>query len=690
MSDAPAPASVTDPALFRTLFATAPDAMVVVNQNGVIVLANPQAAHLFGYVDGDLVGQHVEMLLPAAVREAHVAHRDRYMAQPRVRPMGAGYELTGLRADGSHFPVEVGLSPVGNDGQTLFAASVRDISETQRARQALIRARYDACVAQISRHLLATAHYEQVVAGLPELVAETLDITAVAIVVADEVRAGQQERASVGLSGILLDTLLGNEDLQALVSELMSREPEIGETRLIDRFYAACPEFVDSHFADVALAPLSDRQAPMGFLAAFARERGHFDRDQRHFLQSVTNMLAAAIQRGRSEEALVHAQRLEALGQLTGGIAHDFNNLLTVISGNLQLLETELVAHPDTLETIGRASRAVDRGAALTSKLLAFSRRQHLIPREIRVDRLLSDLHGMLTHTLGERITIDIEYPDHEAVVYADPGELEAALLNLALNARDAMPRGGVLSIGAWLRQVDADELVNAETSTPGAYVVFSVVDSGSGMSPEVLARAFEPFFTTKDSGKGSGLGLSRVYGFARQSGGQLRIGSQLGYGTHADLYLPAVQAAHAEPQHAPVSSEPSRGRGIVLVVEDEVEVRRIAVAFLESLGYDTLEAGDSASALTLLTQHPEIDVLFSDIVLGNEMTGFELALHARSQRPSLPLLFTSGYEQVSDDVDTGSLGAFEILRKPYRRDQLAEAMQRALERAHVRAGRGE
>jgi signal transduction histidine kinase/CheY-like chemotaxis protein len=414
----------------------------------------------------------------------------------------------------------------------------------------------------------------------------------------------------------------------------------------------------------------------MGFLLALARERGRFDRDARHFLQAVANMLAAAIQRGRSEEQLAHAQRLDALGQLTGGIAHDFNNLLTVISGNLQLLEAESVADPVARETIESAARAVERGAALTRKLLAFSRRQYLIPRAVRPAQLLGELGGMLGRTLGERIAVSIECPPDVPAVYADPGELEAALINLALNARDAMPRGGRLAIAAQARQLGSEE---AGALAAGTYVVVRVADTGMGMAPEVLARALEPFFTTKDTGKGSGLGLSMVYGFVRQSGGHLEIESQLGYGTRIDLYLP-VAATETIGAPAPPAA-PDRGHGGILVVEDEDEVRRVVVAFLHSLGYATFAARDAGEALDLLAGHPQIDLLFSDIVLGDGMTGFELAAEARARRPGLPVLFTSGYEYASMEIDTRAFGAFELLRKPYRREQLADALRAVLER---------
>jgi PAS domain S-box-containing protein len=661
-----------DASLFRSLFETAPDAMVVVDMHGVIVLANAHAERLFGYAVGGLPGLQVEALLPSAVRQAHIAHRTHYMSSPRVRPMGAGYELTGVRVDGQSFPVEIGLSPVASSFGTLYAASIRDISETQRARQALERARFDAVVAQISRHLLEATHDEQAIGEIPKLLAATLAIPAAAIMVIDPHGVSLRVQASTGLPAHALANVPGNVALQAIAGSATIETDHRGNA--IDGLRNACPALAGD-FTDAAMMSLPDRHGPMGLLLALSHDHSSFDGDRVRFLQSVANILAAAIQRGRSEEQLAHAQRLDALGQLTGGIAHDFNNLLTVISGNLQLLETDAPEDPATRETLESASRAVERGAALTRKLLAFSRRQHLLPRAVRTVQLLADLSDMLGRTLGERISVIAECANDIPAVYADPGELEAALLNLALNARDAMPRGGRLSITARQQHVTRPD-TDAKLA-PGTYVMFAVTDTGDGMRPEILARVLEPFFTTKGAGKGSGLGLSMVYGFVKQSGGHLNIDSQVGRGTRVELYLPVAPAASNEEPSVPLSR---KGHETVLVVEDEAEVRRIAMSFLRNLGYTPLEAGDTETALQLLSSHG-VDLLFTDIVLGGDMTGFELAAKAREQYPHLPVLFTSGYEYASLGIEPHAFGAFELLRKPYRREQLGGAIRRVLDR---------
>jgi nitrogen-specific signal transduction histidine kinase/CheY-like chemotaxis protein len=391
----------------------------------------------------------------------------------------------------------------------------------------------------------------------------------------------------------------------------------------------------------------------------------------------VAHLLAATMQRFRTEEQLAHAQRLDAVGQLTGGVAHDFNNMLTVISGNLQLLEPDLADRPQSQEILGSALRAVGRGAELTRKLLAFARRQRLNPQSIDPRKLLNELCPILARTLGEPIKVSVDCESESPNVFVDPGELDTAILNLALNARDAMPRGGTLYLAERVQVI-----ANAESTAdlaPGSYVVITVRDTGFGMPPDVLARAFEPFFTTKESGRGSGLGLSMVYGFVKQSGGHLVADSRLGYGTRIDLYLPAARLKEpAQDAASPAST--SGGKETVLVVEDEAEVRSIAVAFLNSLGYSTCEASDGEQGLRLLQDRSDVRLLFTDVILGSGMDGHELARAAQRARPDLRVLLTSGYEHPAAGSDAGGAKPLPLLRKPYRREQLAAAVRASLD----------
>jgi len=346
-----------------------------------------------------------------------------------------------------------------------------------------------------------------------------------------------------------------------------------------------------------------------------------------------------------------------------------------VISGNLQLLELEIGDRPASQEILASALRAVGRGAGLTRKLLAFAGRQRLNPQAIDPRRLLNELAPILDRTLGETITVEVDCAGNLPSVFVDPGELDTAILNLALNARDAMPRGGTLQLSVRERNVAASE--STPEIAPGSYVVITVSDTGVGMAPEVLARAFEPFFTTKEIGRGSGLGLSMVYGFVKQSGGHLAADSRLGYGTRIELLLPAVGSIQQADVPARTTSR-SSGTETVLVVEDEPEVRAVALAFLRSLGYATLEAAEGERALEVLREHPEISLLFSDVILGSGMNGNELARAAQRLRPNLATLLTSGYE-----YPEAQLGApatkLPLLRKPYQREELALAVRSAI-----------
>jgi PAS domain S-box-containing protein len=663
-------------ATLRAWFDVAPDAMVAVDDAGTIVLANTQAERLFGYAPGGLAGLPIEALVPVSFRTGHQQHRRAYTARPRMRPMGTDYELQGARRDGQVFPVEIGLSPVDTGERALTIASIRDISKTRRALQAQERTRRDAFAVRIGRLALDSPDYQQAISGIPELVRSALDADAVVIFSTEWHRRNLQSRAVTGLHAAAADTLA------TVLSEGVALRHALatGELAAITREQLRAEEYApirsalaDLGFRDVAMVPMFGRYEPLGLLAALSSSERGLDHDTINFLRSVANLLAAAVQRSRAEEQLAHAQRLEAIGQLTGGVAHDFNNLLTVVSGNLQLLEIELDGQPQTHELIGAAQRGVARGADLTRKLLAFARRQQLHPVSIPTAPLLNDLARILRRVLGGTISIEVDCPTDIADLYADPAELETALINLALNSRDAMPRGGRVTVAASEAVVEGGAELNA-----GRYIVLTVGDTGTGMPPDVQAHALEPFFTTKGAGKGSGLGLSMVHGFVKQSGGRMRIDSRLGYGTRIELWLPVSAAASGRA----TTPAPPRGgtseRTTVLAVEDEPEVLAIAVAFLRSLGYGVLSASNAKDALDLLATHPDIGLLFSDVVLGRGMNGIALAAEVRRSHPALPVLLTSGYPHSSKE-QPDDIGNFALLRKPYRREELGEAIGRVL-----------
>jgi PAS domain S-box-containing protein len=383
----------------------------------------------------------------------------------------------------------------------------------------------------------------------------------------------------------------------------------------------------------------------------------------------------------RLSSQLAQAQKMQAIGHLTGGVAHDFNNLLTVIGGGLEMMRLE--SHADAnMRSYGQlALDACYRAAALTQRLLAFSRQQPLRPRATDIEQLVRDMEGLLRRSLGETILIEVVCAADLWLCEVDPAQLESALLNLSINARDAMPNGGHLTIEACNLSLDASAIPSTEELTPGDYVRVSVSDDGTGIAPEILSQVFEPFFTTKAVGKGSGLGLSMVYGFVKQSRGQIKIYSERGHGTTVRLLLPRSRRVTAA-QPAPPAVQPiPRGRQeLVLVVEDDASVRLLAVELLQQLGYRVLAAPEAGSAIRLLSDTPAVSLLLADMVLPGGTNGAELARQVRRLRPGLPVLFMSGYTENAVIHDGRLDEGVRLLEKPFTINALASAVRRALD----------
>jgi PAS domain S-box-containing protein len=539
---------------FRGLVESAPDAIVVVDGSGRIVLANEQTGKLFGYGANELIGEPIEVLVPVEMRMHHVAHRDGFITRPAVRPMGSGLDLLALRRDGTQIPVEISLSPLQTREGVLVSAAIRDITERRNAQEALRRAHDE---------------LEERVRG----------------------RTAELEQA--------------NRALQA--------------------------EMADRH---------------------------------------------------QAEKALFQAQKMEAVGQLTGGIAHDFNNLLTIVMGNLQLLANEVRGNDLARELIDAALGAAKRGAELNRSLLVFSRKQRLAPVPVDFNGMLARMESILRRTFGETIRIMVRHGDALPHALADPTQLETALLNLAVNSRDAMPDGGTLTIETGAVTFDEHYATLEGGLAPGRYVMLAVSDTGTGMPPEVAARAFEPFFTTKETGKGSGLGLAMVYGFVKQSGGHVKIYSEPGLGTTVKLFLPEFVSAPAPAEGVPrpVQGSQPRGHETILVVEDEADVRALACRVLGSLGYSVLQAMDGESALALLRANPQVRLLFTDVVLPGGMNGPNVARAARTLRPQIRVLYTSGYTGNAIQQLDAMEGPVRLISKPYPIDELARCVRRAID----------
>jgi signal transduction histidine kinase len=399
-------------------------------------------------------------------------------------------------------------------------------------------------------------------------------------------------------------------------------------------------------------------------------------------LEATNLRLTAEMERrATAESQMRQMQKMEAVGQLTGGIAHDFNNMLAIIIGSLDIAKRRIATDLGKVEScLDSALEAAQRAAQLTSRLLAFSRQQPLAPRVLDANKLVGGMSEMLRRTVGENLRVETVLAGGLWTTFADPGQLENAILNLCVNARDAMPAGGRLTIETANAYLDDAYARDHEEVKPGQYVQICVSDTGAGMPPEVVERAFDPFYTTKGVGRGTGLGLSQVHGFVKQSGGHVKIYSEPSVGTAVKLYLPRSLAAEAQVAAAPPAGVPrALGEEIVLVVEDEERVRHLSVDALRELGYVVVQAADANQALTVLEMQPAVDLLFTDIVMP-DMNGRRLADKAREARPNLKVLYTTGYTR-NAIVHNGMLDrGVSFLPKPFTLDQLALKVRETLD----------
>ena len=677
----PEAAAFDESSVYRLLFAAYPDALLLVDARGVIVLANPAAASLLGYTTAELSGLSVDALVPAGVRPRHAEYRSNYAHKPRPRPMGTHTELVARRRDGSEVMVEISLSPLQDHGLPYVVAAVRGIADYPRVRLALQRARYNGFIVQVGQLAVDTRDPHELLQRVPAVVAEALGVESAAVFLLEPDRQSLRVASAFGI---------GHDDVSTLRYENRPNTP-IGWV-VSHAAPLIVPDFAQENRFDVpdrlllgdarsALGvPLNDKGTIIGVLAARSSRARAFDDAEVRFMETLSVLLATSLQRAQAEAQLSHAQRLEAVGQLTGGIAHDFNNLLTIIQGNLQVLEDHpaLGADAAAQQMVAAATRASRRGAELTGKLLAFSRRQVLSPSRVNVGALLESLADMLRRTLGQRIRIEVDAPVSCPPCLADAGQLESALLNIAINSRDAMPDGGAISFACWActeLPPDVAAELGAAGFAPEGFVAIDVADTGEGMPDDVRGRAFEPFFTTKELGRGTGLGLSTVYGFVKQSRGSIRLRSAPGAGTTVTMILPCPRAESGTPAHDVSDTSRVRSGLKVLLVEDEPEVRSVVAHHLRSLGCVIDDFGTAEQALASLEPRHEHELLLSDVALGPGMRGTELARQVRARSPRVAVLLMSGYS--AETIE--GVGAWEVLRKPFDRAELARAVARAL-----------
>ena len=665
---------------FRLLLDAAPDAMLVVSETGQIVLANTQAETMFGIPRQSLAGKPIEVLIPERYRDRHSGHRSLYAADPRQRPMGVGLELYGLRKNSEEFPVEISLSPLKTDAGSFVMAAIRDITDRKRTQEK---------VSRLNRELQEKV--EELRRTNDELaalrLAETESLRFERDRAENELRFSEEhfrtivERAPYGIYAAAED---GNLVLANPAMVLMLGYDTVEEVLALNTvrdIYADPQERRRAlqHWESSSHATpfettwkRKDRKLITVRLAGRRLTPGASLAMHEVFVENVTEQRVL-------ERQFQQDQRMEAVGRLAGGIAHDFNNLLMVIGSSAQMLQ-EAKQDPDKVEHYAAIVRnAADKAAGLTRRLLAFSRRQVLHPAVLSLNDVVVDICKLLPRLLGEDIEVVLGLEEDLKNIYADRGQIEQALMNLAVNARDAMPRGGKLTIETQTVELDAQySRMKAGEIAAGKYIMLAISDTGIGMSLEVQAQIFEPFFTTKEVGKGTGLGLASVYGTVRQSGGFIWVYSEPEKGSTFKLYFPAIEASGDAVKSKAAATPEAGGSEEVLLVEDEPTLRELTSAFLQSKGYRVLEASNGVQALELCRMHTSIAVLVTDVVMP-ELGGPALAAYATKMVPNLKVVFMSGYTDRAMDQKVLE-GGTEFLQKPFSFDTLARTIRRALD----------
>ena len=644
---------------YHGLLEAAPDAMVVVNHGGDIVLLNLQAEKQFGYRRDELLGQPITDIIPQGFAERLIADDLRSAEEALAQQIGMGIELTARRKDGSEFPIELMLSRLESGEGILVTAAIRDISVRKRVEENLRRSE-DHFRASERKRVEENLRSEDRFRSIFSLVSDGIFITSPATGAFTEVN----ETACV-MFGYTANELIGG-DIQMICSgvppytqaEAMEWHAKAIATGNPQRFEWHC-RTKDGHL----------------FWAEFSIQLALIS-GQNVVLATVRNVT----ERHAVEAQLRQAQKMETIGNLTGGMAHDFNNMLGVIIGNLDLARPLIKDNDEVAELVQEAIEAALSGAELTRQLLAFARQQPLRPERIEVNELITNIVRLLRRTLGENIEITLDLAANLWPAVADPAQLEAGLTNLATNARDAMPQGGKLTIATANRHLDRDDAAAHVEAIPGEYAAIEVTDTGAGMTPEVVERIFEPFFTTKGPGKGTGLGLSMVFGFIKQSGGHISVYSEPGVGTTFRLYLPRAEPEGAVAADTDAAAAPSGKGEIVLAVEDNPRLRRLVMRQLTELGYQPLEADGPAAALAML-EAGKVELLFSDIVMPGPIDGIGLAQQAIERWPDLKIVLTSGFPGTKLDDQLGrSRAMVRLLGKPYRKEDLARVLNEALE----------
>jgi PAS domain S-box-containing protein len=623
-------------------------AIYMLDPNGRVVSWNAGAERIKGFSAQEIIGEHFSRFYTDEDRAAGVPAQALKIATEHGRFAAEAWRR---RKDGSHFWAMVVIDPIRKDGELLgFAKITRDMTEQRTAQLAMLE---------------SERGFRLLVQGVTDYAIYMLD---------PDGKVTNWNAGAERIKGYAASEVLGQHFSQFYTPEdfdtgLPRRALETA--RREGRYEAEgwrLRKDGSRFWASVVIDAIYDD----GRLIGFAK-----------ITRDLTERREAQLQLERSREQLFQSQKMEAIGQLTGGLAHDFNNLLTGITGSLELMKTRLAQGRigDLDRYITAAQGAANRAAALTHRLLAFARRQPLDPKPTSPNRLIADMEELVRRTVGPEIMVETVLSIGLWPTLCDPNQLENAILNLCINARDAMPSGGRLTIetaNTWLDERGAGE----RDMQPGQYVAICVTDTGTGMPPEVVARAFDPFFTTKPLGQGTGLGLSMIYGFAKQSGGQVQIYSEEGAGTTIRIYLPRHRGEVDEEVIPPKLSDAPRAQAgeTVLIVDDEPTVRMLVTEVLDELGYAAIEAADGTSGLKVLQSDVRIDLLITDVGLPKGMNGRQMADAAREARPTLKVLFITGYAENAAVGDGHLEPGMHLLTKPFAMEMLASRIKTIIE----------
>ena len=643
--------------LASQLLESIPDAIVGVDQSGTIVQINAQTEALFGYKREELIGKKVEILIPERHHARHSGHRADFSENPRVRQMGPGLNLHGRRKDGSEFAVEISLSPVSTEDGVLVLSAIRDVSERKRIEEELGRANAE-LNERTNRQLW---EYRARLASI-------IDSSEDAIIGKDlNGIVTSWNRGAEHVYGYSADEMVGNSITKISPADRPDEIPGIlrkirrGET--VSHFESVRVTKDGRHLnISLTVSPIHDAQGTIVGASAIGRD---------------------ITAHKRAEDQLRQAQKMEAIGRLAGGVAHDFNNILGIITACIELLESRIDSKAASQQYIDNIRKAAERGATLTRQLLAFSRQQVVQTTVLDLNARLRETSKLLRPLMGDDVEVIISGRSSAAVVEGDPVQLDQVILNLAVNARDAMPKGGKLILETSTIEMDETMAAQHAPLTAGKYVQLTVSDTGTGMDSATAARIFEPFFTTKEVGKGTGLGLAMVYGIVRQSNGHILVYSEPGRGTTFKIYMPSAEDKIGLPTPGKSEALPRRRTDTtILLVEDDETMRMLTKQLLVDHGYNVIEASDGASALdTGVSEDKHIDVLLTDVVMRG-ISGPELVRQLASSRPKTKVIFMSGYTgELLSEHDVFQAGT-RFLEKPFSRASLLKMVDAALEEA--------